>query len=283
MKDALKTRADQISQRLEELLSNSASFQVILFEAARYSLQAGKRLRPIMVLLTAETFGCPREKALDPACAIELLHSYSLIHDDLPCMDDDDFRRGRPTVHKVYGEGNAVLAGDFLLTHAFEVISVAPLLSFEEKARLTQILAKRAGGRGMIAGQIIDLACEGKTIDRKTLYFMHMHKTAALIMASFEFGAVISGASEKDRKIIKEFGKRLGLAYQVADDILDEHDLQHSDAVKKKATSVSILGMQGAKQALELLHHSAIKKLDQLSQKAPLLKEFAEALLNRKS
>jgi len=280
----LKTKREQVTCRLTELLARPPLHQERLYEAAKHALVAGKRLRPIMLLLAVETLGYPLELALNPACAIECVHTYSLIHDDLPCMDDDDFRRGRPTAHRAYGEGLALLAGDFLLTYAFDLLAHAPHLSPTQKNQLTQILSRRAGGRGMIAGQVVDLASEGKVISRKTLYFMHFHKTASLIIACFECAAILASASPSDQKILLEFGKRLGLAYQIADDIFDaaeENGQKNSDLKKEKATAVTVFGLAKAKELLEMLHLSALAKLQKLSKPAPLLHSLANHLLER--
>lgn len=275
--NTLQEKTEALSERLRTLLLQS-SMPGSLQEAVCYAAESGKKLRPLIVLLTAETLGKPWEKALDIACSLEMIHSYSLIHDDLPCMDDDDFRRGKPSLHKAYGEALALLTGDLLLTYAFEVIAKADLPPLKKNS-LILLLASRAGGKGMIAGQVEDLASEGKTIDGKTLYAMEYKKTALLFMTAFEFGAIYADASSKDQKILKEFGKRLGILYQIKDDLQDSLE-NSSDAVKKKATAVSVLGKEKAENFLHSLYLSSLAKLSLLSTPAPLLKELAYFLMN---
>lgn len=192
----LASRGKLVEQQLDKLIPEKAVPYNSLFRAARYSLLIGsKRLRPILALATAETFGGDLESALSPACALEMIHKYSLIHDDLPCMDDDDFRSGHPSLHKVFPEGHAVLAGDFLLTQAFQILAEDPQLTSDKKVRLVSILARRSGGDGMIGGQVMDLEFEGIPIDLETLQFIHRNKTGAMITASIEFGGVLAGVS----------------------------------------------------------------------------------------
>ncbi len=234
-----------INDHLEKLLPPSEGPHAPLFEAARYSLLLpGKRLRPQLLLQVLEAYGIPVEEGLDAAAALEMIHTYSLIHDDLPCMDDDDLRRGKPSLHKVYDEGQAVLAGDFLLTYAFEVLakSSAP-------REVITIFARAAGGHGMIGGQVIDLLSEGKEIDWDTLKQMYLGKTAALFSAALEAGAVIAGASLEDQAALKEAGDYYGIAFQIRDDILDETGTEEamgkpvgSDTANRKATALTLFG-----------------------------------------
>ncbi len=245
-----------IEQRLGELIP-SRNDPLIL--AARYSLLApGKRLRPQLVLAAAEAFGAKAEIALDPACAVEMVHTYSLIHDDLPCMDDDDLRRGVPSLHKVYGEAIALLTGDYLLTYAFEVLSKAPCLSAEQRLELIQTLAYAGGSEGMIGGQAIDIASEGVEIDQEKLIKMHEGKTAALLAASLTCGAIVANASEEEKSKMHVIGMEIGLAYQILDDILDATQTTEklgkpagSDAKKNKPTAVSVYGLEGSRKKLE--------------------------------
>ena len=172
--DSIQTNRSLIESRLRHLIPAIDAPHALLFEAARYSLlSSAKRLRPLLVLSVLEDFDKPVEWGLDPACALEMVHTYSLIHDDLPCMDNDDLRRGKPTLHKIYGQGQAVLTGDYLLTHSFHVITTAPHLNPATKIELIKLLSERAGGNGMIGGQVVDLLSEGKKIDRDTLNFMY--------------------------------------------------------------------------------------------------------------
>jgi geranylgeranyl diphosphate synthase type II len=251
----LSLRCELIEKTLSQLISEHAEMpHSLLFQSARYSLLGpAKRLRPLLTLATAESFGADVKMALHPACALELIHTYSLIHDDLPCMDDDDLRRGKPSLHKVVGEGQAVLTGDYLLTYAFEVLAKSPLLTAEQKIELITILSERAGGDGMVGGQVLDLLSEGQSPDWHTIEFIHHHKTAALISASIEFGAVIAQVSDEDKKHLQSIGYKAGLAFQIVDDILDvtANELElgkpiGSDLDLNKATAVSVLGLEKA-------------------------------------
>lgn len=256
----------------------------LLFESARYSLlSSGKRLRPLLTLATVQAFELPIEKALIPASALELIHTYSLIHDDLPCMDNDDWRRGKPSLHRAYPEGHALLTGDYLLTYAFELLSDAPLLSAEQKVALIQLLSKNAGGQGMIGGQVLDLISEGKAIDWPTLELMYMNKTAALITTALEFGAIIVEASSEDRAHLRTLGNHLGLAFQIIDDLLEEESPESSDQKKKKATAVTLLGRDKAKERAHSLSLAAHTSLASLSRPAPLLAHLTELLTHRKN
>ena len=217
---------EAIEHKLSELVLKSPHALIEpLFEAARYSLlSSGKRFRPLLTLVAAQTYGAPLETALIPACALELIHTYSLIHDDLPCMDDDDLRRGKPTLHKVYNEGHALLTGDFLLTYAFEVISKAPALSAEVKLTLIRVLAESAGANGMVGGQLIDIAIQDTCADLETLLLMHSKKTAALFSAALTFGGLIGAAPTDDLFLLKQIGDNLGSAFQIFDDLVDAGD-----------------------------------------------------------
>ena len=269
-----------INHRLSELLSTPSLPQGELFEAAKYSLLApGKRLRPLFVLSILKGYSTSLEMGLDPACAIEMIHTYSLIHDDLPCMDNDDLRRGRPTLHKVYPEGLAVLTGDFLLTYAFEVLSMSKKITLMQKLDLIKILSKRSGAKGMIGGQVVDLASEGQSIGWDTLHFMHLHKTAALFTACFEFGAVICDAPKNDRLLLMECGQALGVAFQIIDDLIDGPlEGKSSDLTKEKATSVSMLGMQKAEEKARLLIEQATLGIKKLSTPNPFLEGLIQDL-----
>jgi geranylgeranyl diphosphate synthase type II len=262
-----------------------------LFEAARYAIAEGKRIRPLLTLVTAQIFGVPQEVALTPACAVELVHAYSLIHDDLPCMDDDDFRRGKPTVHKVYEEGHAVLTGDFLLTFAFEVLAEAPSLSIAQRLELIATLAKNAGGNGMIGGQVMDIAIEGKDVDLEMLRYLHKHKTGALIATAIEFGAIIAPPGTVDaahRQILRQFGENIGLAFQIIDDIIDvtHSEKKHgraiaSDLVNQKTTYVGLLGLEGSQQAAMELWDSSKQLLSLLPYDTSALETLADLIVNR--
>ncbi len=243
-----------------------------LAEAMRYSLEAGgKRVRPVLCLLAAEAVGGPAEDALSGALALEYVHTYSLIHDDLPAMDDDDLRRGRPTNHKVYGEGHAILAGDGLLTAAFGVLAAGPGDPARQLEALA-LLAEAAGWRGMVGGQALDL--EGETLDHYDLdhlRLIHRLKTGALLRASLEMGAVLGGARPAERQALRAYGEAIGLAFQIQDDILDatatDADLGKragKDAGRGKITYPSLLGLAGARRALEEATETALCQLASL-------------------
>lgn len=265
-----------INARLEELVPDSPN---PLYKAARYSLLSpGKRLRPCLVLATAAAFGGNITAAIDPACAIEMIHAYSLIHDDLPCMDDDDLRRGKPTLHKVFPEGMALLAGDYLLTYAFEVLGNAQNLSAEKTLTLVQILSRYAGAYGMIGGQAIDISSAGGEIDEKSLLEMHRGKTGALLAASLQFGAVVGSASDSAFSLLEKLGFEIGLAFQFLDDLLDATSTQEvlgknvkRDAALKKSTAVGVYGIQGVEKKLQEFEASIQEKLLDLPDGAPLI------------
>lgn len=286
----IETRVALIEKKLDELVSERPSApHAKLFEAARYSLlSSGKRLRPLLALTTAEVYNVSVEVALPAVCALELIHTYSLIHDDLPCMDDDDLRRGRPTLHKVVSEGEAVLAGDFLLTYAFQVLAQLPSLTAEQRLALISTLAHLAGGDGMIGGQLVDLIHEGKPLDWATLEFMHDYKTAALLTASLLFGGIMGEAPESDLALLKQAGRQLGLAFQIVDDILDVTGSEEilgkpigSDREKEKPTAISLLGLEKAKEQAGLLYDQALEAFSSLSRPAPLLSLLARRLVER--
>ena len=249
-----------------------------LAEAMRYSLEAGgKRVRPVLCLLAAEAVGGRLEDALSGALALEYVHTYSLIHDDLPAMDDDDLRRGRPTNHKVFGEGHAILAGDGLLTEAFRVLADGPGDSTRRLEALS-LLAEAAGWRGMVGGQALDL--EGETLDHYDLdhlRLIHRLKTGALLRASLEIGAVLGGAHPDERQALRAYGEAIGLAFQIQDDILDatatDADLGKragKDAGRGKITYPSLLGLDGARKALEEATETALCRLASLPNRTSL-------------
>lgn len=234
---------DLIDQELARLVPETSPHYASLLEGARYSLLApGKRIRPLLTLYTAEMLEPgSTQKALVPGCALEMVHCYSLIHDDLPCMDDDDERRGRPTLHKVYNEGHAVLVGDYLLTHAFAVLAEAPHLDAEQRLALVQTLAHTAGGEGMIGGQIMDIEKSSE------IALMHQRKTAALFQCALLFGGIVAKASEETTKKLSSFGALFGELFQVVDDILDDdHPLGQAQAYET--------GARLEKEALDMLH-----------------------------
>ena len=221
-----------IEDRLQKLLENEPSSHEKLFDAARYStLSEAKRLRPLITLALAVHYQVPIEQALDPACALELFHTYTLIHDDLPSMDDETERRGKPPLHHAYPEGLALLTGDYLLTHAFDTLANAPHITSDVKLQLIQSLAKRAGGNGVIAGQVVDLYTPDLTLDQ--LLYMYEKKTADLFCAAFEFGAILA---QVDPAPLQSFGLKFGLAFQYIDDL---EDIEKDEG---KTTLLTLLG-----------------------------------------
>jgi len=258
---------DEYRQRIDgaltDLLPEGGVHPEKLLSAMRYSLFAGgKRIRPILVLAAAEAAGGKVEDALRPACAVELVHTYSLIHDDLPAMDDDDFRRGRATCHKAFDEGTAILAGDALLTLAFEVLSDVDG-SAEDPRRLQMVheLALAAGWKGMVGGQQVDMDSEGTKPELPVLEYIHTHKTGALIRCSVVLGGLCANADQATMRALEDYGEKIGLAFQVVDDILDVTATteemgkdQGSDAERGKVTYPSLFGLEGARErALKLI------------------------------
>lgn len=249
-----------------------------LAQAARYSLEAGgKRVRPVLCMLACEAVGGRAEVALPGAVALEFVHTYSLIHDDLPAMDDDDLRRGRPTNHKVFGEGHAILAGDALLTEAFSVLAAADLEP-ARRAEALRLLAEGAGWRGMAGGQALDLEGEQlEAYDLEHLRLIHRLKTGALLRASLEIGAVLGGASPAERAALRSYGEAIGLAFQIQDDILDATATDTElgkragkDAGRGKITYPSLLGLEGARRALQEATETALCHLASLPNRTSL-------------
>lgn len=278
-----------VEKRLDLLVPENSEIPVIT-DAMRYSLLAGgKRLRPILALMAGEVFEGNEEEILPFACCIEMIHTYSLIHDDLPAMDNDDLRRGKPTNHKVYGEGYAVLAGDALLNHAFE--TMAGIIAQNPKQEYIKAMAHISGAsgvNGMIGGQCIDLYSENRSIDIDTLKRMHSKKTGALITASLYTGAVISGAGEGDIKNIMEFGDLIGLAFQVTDDILDVSGCTeklgktiNKDAKDHKSNFISLYGLEKSKQIAAGLVEEAAMKLQNYGSRGYYLCELANYIISR--
>lgn len=291
IQDYLKSKTDLLEKHLDHLIPEKDEPHKELYRAARYSLMgAGKRLRPILVLATTETMGGDVNKALSAACALEMIHTYSLIHDDLPCMDNADFRRGKPALHKAFRESHAVLAGDFLLTYAFEVLASDKNLNSTQKLMLIELLAKNAGSKGMIAGQIMDLEAEGKKINLECLRLIHRNKTGALITASIEFGGIIANCSSFHMNILRNFSEHIGLAFQIVDDILDATESRQnlgkdsaSDLKNDKATYVALMGLEESKRLAQELYQFALDELKKLPANAGLLASLAELVVKRQN
>lgn len=278
----LESKRKIIEKALGNYLPAPKQKPKILSQALRYAvLGGGKRLRPILVLASAEQVNGRTAKAVPAACAIELLHAFSLIHDDLPCIDNDDLRRGRPTLHKIYGEGIAVLAGDALMALAFQLLAQTGSL------QVLSEVAQAIGRQGMIGGQIADLEAEGKKINLSQLEFIHKNKTAALIKASIRAGAILGGADSKKLKILSNYGEKIGLAFQIIDDILNVEGKEEkigkkvgSDNLKKKATYPKIVGLVNSKIMAQKLTQEAQASLKNLPN-GKILQELAEYLLSR--
>jgi geranylgeranyl diphosphate synthase type II len=289
LKDYLKERAAMVDCALDGFLPKAATKPRTIHDAMRYSIFAGgKRLRPVLTLAAAEACGAPAQTALAAACSVECVHTYSLIHDDLPCMDDDDLRRGRPTSHKVYGEGIAVLAGDALLTTAFEILAQAPQTPRASTATLIGELAHAAGSRWLIAGQVLDLEGESRQTTRAELRFIHLAKTAALLTTSLRLGALSANASAAKLKSLSEFGQALGLAFQVIDDILDVTQTTETlgktagkDISATKSTYPSIIGLEASKREAHRLTRKALDALHPFGNRGNRLREIARHLLER--
>lgn len=278
-----------IENKLNELLSESGERYSSAVNAMRYSLlSGGKRIRPILLLEFYSLFGGRAEGALNFAAAIEMIHTYSLIHDDLPCMDNDDMRRGRPSCHKAFGYDTALLAGDALLTHAFFAAANAVDIPPERVSRAISVLAQKAGIYGMVGGQVMDLDFEKNGANGEELTAMYIKKTSCLLEAAAMCGAVLAGADEETVKKTEEYAENLGLAFQITDDILDctadEKTLGKpigSDKKNGKTTFVTLFGLYGAKQKAALLTKKAEDILNGFSGDTSYLKELTEYLLNR--
>jgi geranylgeranyl diphosphate synthase type II len=287
-------RAALVEEYLDRYLPPESAPPATLSRAVRYSLFAGgKRLRPALVLGAAEAVGGNLEDALPAAAAFEMIHTYSLIHDDLPSMDDDSLRRGRPTSHVVFGEAIAILAGDALQSHAFAVLA-DPLppcrVPAERRLRALAELAKASGASGMVGGQVFDLESEGKRVDAATLERIHRHKTGALIRAAARVGAILGGAGEDDVDRLTRFGEEAGLAFQIVDDILDVEGSAQTlgksagkDARSGKATYPLVHGIEEARLRADELVSSALRRLEPFGAAGRPLALLAERMIRRSS
>jgi geranylgeranyl diphosphate synthase type II len=280
-----------VEAHLAKLLPPETVRPAIIHQAMRYSVFAGgKRVRPILCMESARVFSNDVRPALYPGCAIEFIHSYSLIHDDLPALDNDDLRRGKPTCHKKFGEATAILAGDALLTLAFEVIAATPVSAERRVATLTEIATAAGTVNGMVGGQVADLAATGKQADGETLEYIHRSKTAALIRASATAGALSAGAPDEDVARLRRFGETIGWAFQVTDDILDVEESSAAlgktagkDIAQQKTTYPALYGLERSHEIANELASKAIAELQPYGTRAEQLRTIAEFLIHRRA
>jgi geranylgeranyl diphosphate synthase type II len=294
LKRYLEERVALIDAALDRWLPGDDILPTRLHRAMRYSVFAGgKRLRPVLTIAACEAIGGRSAQVMHAACAMEMIHTYSLIHDDLPAMDDDNFRRGRPTNHRQFDEATAILAGDALLTEAFRLLS-APEANRDVVAgralHVIEIIARCAGSRGMVGGQTVDMESERQEVDFPTLEYIHTHKTGALILASIQVGACLAGADDEQMRALTRYAECAGLAFQITDDILDVVGDQSqtgkdagSDQARGKITYPALLGLAESKQRADELHARAVAALDPLGEKAWPLRELAGHIVNRTS
>ena len=290
-KQCLKEKASFVEKVLKEYMPKEEGYQKTVIEAMNYSLSAGgKRLRPILTMEACKVVGGNVEDAIPFAMAIEMIHTYSLIHDDLPALDNDDLRRGRPTNHKVYGEAMGILAGDALLNYAFEVMLAGSINKENPEKYLKAIneIAKGAGIYGMIGGQVVDVESENKQIEKEKLDYIHMNKTAAMMVGCMRAGATIGGANFEQMEEITKYAKNIGLSFQIVDDILDivgdEAKLGKkvgSDIENHKSTYPSLLGLDKSKEIAHNLIDEAKKSIEKLSDDVDFLKGLAEYIIDR--
>lgn len=291
----LREKKTLIDRYLMMFLGSPGKLPPTLYESMRYSLSAGgKRIRPILSIASCEAVGGKTEDVIPAAIAIEMIHTYSLIHDDLPAMDNDDLRRGKPTNHKVFGEATAILAGDGLLTLAFGILSGVGFsdenVKFSNSMKIIHEIALAAGPAGMVGGQQLDIENEGKNIDIKALEELHRRKTGALILAAVRSGGIAGGAAETQLSALTDYGMKIGLAFQIADDILDlEGDVEYigkstgKDVKQNKNTYPALLGLAESKIVAGNLVDEALEALESFDEKAVPLRMIAEYIIDRKS
>jgi geranylgeranyl diphosphate synthase type II len=289
LKTYITERCALIDTALHRFIPSEVTSPATIHKAMRHSMFAGgKRLRPILCLAAAEACGGEIEVAMPAACAVECLHTYTLIHDDLPCMDDDDFRRGVPTCHKVYGDGIAVLAGDALQALAFQLLAQVPSNANYNVGHFVSELAITSGSLHLIGGQVMDLEGEGKKLPLADLRYVHESKTAALLTTSIKLGGMCVGASPEQVRALHTFGWDTGLAFQIIDDILDVTQTTEKlgksagkDLTSEKSTYPALLGLQASRDEAHRLTNEAMQALDVFGDKADALRQLAEHLLNR--
>ncbi len=294
LKDYINNKINIIDSQLDTYLEYCSPHPQVIYDSMRYSMFAGgKRLRPILTLAACEAVSGDSKKALPVACAIEMIHTYSLIHDDLPAMDNDDFRRGKLTNHKAFSEAIAILAGDALLTKAFQIIAKTLDEQVESATvlKLIEEVSIAAGAEGMVGGQVADMEAEGKRISAEELEYIHTHKTGALLQVSIRAGAIVGGASQQQLQHISEFAAKIGLAFQIQDDILDLIGDQQklgkkvgSDLINDKATYPVLFGLERSKETVVELTKEALHALGRADCRQPKhLIDIAEYLVSRES
>lgn len=285
----LNNKIEMLNKEMDKYLA--ISYPENIYEAARYSVFAGgKRLRPVLMMAACEAVGGNIKDVLPFACALEMIHTYSLIHDDLPAMDNDDFRRGNPTCHKKFDEATAILAGDFLLNYAFEIIMDTVCDNTDKKYALAgKVLSHLCGSKGMLVGQVVDVLSEGKKIDGDTLLYIHDNKTGGLVKAALMVGAIIGGASDEAVKKFEKIGYNIGIAFQIKDDILDVTSTTEelgkpvlSDIKNQKVTYVSMFGLEKSEEDYNRLSEEAVDEISAFGENAQFLKEYAKNLINRR-
>ena len=288
----LEEKGRLIDACLDRLLPVRETFPSSLHQAMRYCLFAGgKRIRPALAFAAAEAVGGNPDLIVEEACALELIHTFTLIHDDLPSMDNDDFRRGLPSTHKVFGEAMAILAGDALQTEAFKILACGytrGVHNAERIVKVMKILAEASGSQGIVGGQVVDLESEGKMIDQQQLTYIHSHKTGSLIAASVIMGGILGGASPEEIELLKRYGESIGHAFQIADDILDVEGSKEtlgkntgSDQKKSKATYPSIIGMDESRKKLKEYYQRALDAIQSFDQQADHLRNIALYIIQR--
>jgi len=290
LKAYLRDRRALVEAALDRYLPPATQRPQRLHEAIRYSVLApGKRIRPILVIASAEAVGGCAQDVLPTACALECIHAFSLVHDDLPCMDNDDYRRGRPTSHKVYGEALAMLAGDAMLALAFELIAEnAKTVPVERIVPVLRLVAHATGTAGMVGGQVVDIESEGREIDYQDLQFIHAHKTGALLTASVLSGAILCGADQAHVEALTCYGQSVGLAFQIADDILDitgdEAKIGKpvgSDLKQDKATYPKLFGLEESRERARMEVRHALDALANFDARADPLRSIAQYIVDR--
>lgn len=284
----LSSQKKIIDEALDYYLPKASEYPQIIHEAMRYGVfPGGKRIRAILVLAAGEAVNGEKEELLDAAAAIELIHSYSLIHDDLPAIDDDDFRRGKPACHKKFNDAIAILAGDALLTYAFYLLSKSKN-SPDKVIKVCEEISMAIGTFGMIGGQVVDIEYEGKNLDVPTLEYIHTHKTGALIATAVRVGGILGNGDEKQLHSLTQYGKHIGLSFQIVDDLLDIEEVgkkgkkRKSDLFKKKLTYPAVYGVESSKKQVDLLIEEALDAIATFNHKAEPLRAIAKFIGKRR-